>query len=228
MVVTMMGPSLRLDGSRFLASLVAGSLGVLWLSVAYGGCTKNEETVTQQVSATVSVTTGGTNPCQFGEPDGVCAGGDIDTCDCEDCVLAPKCTGGCTDDSVCAYDPENPETAEDCSCDDCWQKVDACAPDTQGCIDDEDDPNACEIDEDCTCPDCTGTADCQGNCFDNGECVPAFENCDCADCAGQCGSGPGPTTTSSAGGMGGMGGTGGTAGMGGAPGVGGAGGTGGA
>jgi hypothetical protein len=224
MVATMMGLSL-FGGSRLRTSLVVGSLVVFWLSVAYGGCSKNEETKAPTVSATVSVTVGGGGPpCHAGEPDGVCFGDDSESCECEDCTLAPKCTGGCTDDGNCAYDPDNGGGPEDCSCADCWQKVPACAPNTDGCIDDEDNPNQCESNEDCTCPDCTGTEGCTGNCFDNGQCVPAFENCDCADCAGQCGSGP---SSSSAGGMGG-GGAGGspvttaTVGGGGAGGIGGA------
>lgn len=190
-------------------------------------------------SATSTASSGsGLSPCNNGAPNGACnpAGQYPEPCTCSDCEATAVCTGRCNDDGVCSFNPETYDgTGEDCSCADCYYKVNVCAPDACNqdgdCECDTENP-ACTVSDACACNDCLDAPACN-NCVDNGVCVPFNESCACADCADDivCG-GMGPATSSSSssgmGGSGGIPGVGGGGGSGGVPGVGGAGGGGGA
>ena len=118
--------------------------------------------------------------CAFDVPDGVCTpvGPNADTCDCSDCQGTALCTSSCVDDGHCDLVPGS--EVEDCSCSDCFRKVQDCSPPPVGCNTD----GVCGSDDDCTCPDCDGDPRC-ASCIDNLDCVPFLEGCGCSDCAGR-------------------------------------------
>jgi hypothetical protein len=186
-------------------------------------------------SSTIVSVGSGLSSCNNGAPNGECnpSGNYPEDCECSDCEATAVCTGKCVDDNVCAFNPDTYDgTGEDCSCPDCYYKVNFCAPypcDQDGnCECDTENP-ACTVQDSCVCNDCLGSPACN-NCLDNGVCTPINESCACADCANDivCG-GQGPaSSSSSSSGMGGSGGSPGTGGAGGVGGIGGAGGVGGA
>jgi hypothetical protein len=181
--------------------IFTSSLSLLF--VGFAGCTGDDAATPTSASST-SVGAGGDNPCNNSAPNGFCnsMGNDPETCACADCASSAVCTAACTDDGQC-----DSGAGEDCTCTDCYMKVDGCPPEDVGCYDNAE----CNTDEDCVCNDCTGTPRCTDNCLDNGSCVRYLEGCSCADCAPLmvCGGSGSTTTASSSTAAGGSGGTGG-------------------
>lgn len=161
----------------FRASLFLAIGSLAWWSGA-AACSGNNAVPAVETSGIVIAATagaGGSSGCNGFHPDGYCVafGPSKESCACLDCAAAAICTTKCKDDGKCARD-----MGEDCTCADCFDKVQKCAPPDQGCKDD----GACAFNENCVCKDCSGTDFCKQHCEDNGECVRWLEGCECADC----------------------------------------------
>ncbi len=203
----------------FRTSLAIAAALSWWLGSAACSSGNNNAAATASTAIVAATGSGGGSGCNGFHPDGYCvpAGPAKESCACLDCATTALCTNRCKDDGKCDLGK-----TEDCTCADCYFKVQECSPGDNGCNNDD---KKCTFDENCVCKDCTATDACTKNCVDNGVCVPWLEGCSCADCkkTKACGGGSTTTTTTTTGATT-TAGSGGAGGVGGAPAVGGAGG----